>query len=141
MTTEELKTRIATYCGTRPEIVACYLFGSRAAGKERAGSDVDVAFLLESAVATADYSGLKMAYLTRLGMLLRLDIHPLIMNDAGEVVLEQIFRKGVPVYGCESLECIRFRMIQSSLIAEFTPIRNRMEELLFRKYKEVPAYG
>jgi len=136
MINEELKNQIAFYCATRQEIVACYLFGSRAAGKERPGSDVDVAFLLANTIASAAYFDLKMTYLSGLGVLLRLDIHPLIMNDAGEVVLEQIFRKGVPVFGSDSLECIRFRMIQSSLIAEFAPIRDRMEERLFRKYKE-----
>ena len=137
MPTEELKNKIAAYCATRPEIVACYLFGSRAAGKERPGSDADIAFLLDRAIAASAYYDLKMAYLSGLGSLLRLDIHPLIMNNAGEVVLEQIFKKGLPVYGYDSLECIRFRMLQFSLIAEFAPLRDRMEEILFRKYKEV----
>ncbi|HIJ97098.1 MAG TPA: nucleotidyltransferase domain-containing protein [Desulfuromonadales bacterium] len=136
MSTEELKNHIATYCATRPEIVACYLFGSRATGKERPGSDADIAFLLDNTVVARDYFDLKMAYLSALGALLRLDIHPLIMNDAGEVVLGQIFKKGVPVYGFDSLECIRFRMLQFSLIAEFAPLRDKMEEILFRKYKE-----
>ncbi len=137
MSTEELKNRIAAYCATRPEILACYLFGSRARGKEQPGSDADIAFLLSGSIAASAYFELKMAYLSGLGALLRLDIHPLIMNDAGEVVLEQVFRKGLPVYGYDSLECIRFRMIQFSLIAEFAPLRDRMEEILFRKYKEV----
>ncbi len=136
MTNEELKNQIASYCATRPEIVACYLFGSRAAGKERPGSDVDVAFLLDNSIAPAAYYDLKMVFLSALGTVLRLDIHPLIMNDAGEVVLEQVFKKGLPVYGSDSLECVRFRMLQCSLIAEFAPIRDRMEDMLFRKYKE-----
>jgi predicted nucleotidyltransferase len=136
MTTDELKTLIATYCATRSEIVACYLFGSRAVGRERQGSDVDVAFLLDNGIKRDDYFKLKMEYCTGLGSELRLDVHPVVMNDAGEVVLEQIFKKGFPVYGSDSIDCIRFRMHQCSLIAEFAPLRNRMEELLFRKYKE-----
>lgn len=136
MPIEELKKNTATYCATRPEIVACYLFGSRASGKERTGSDVDVAFLVDASIPADAYFNLKLAYCSGLERALRLDIHPLIMNDAGEVVLEQIFRKGMAVYGFDSLECIRFRMLQFSLIAEFAPLRNRMEERLFRKYKE-----
>jgi predicted nucleotidyltransferase len=136
MTIEELKKHTATYCATRLEIVACYLFGSRAAGKERTGSDVDVAFLVDGSIPADAYFNLKLAYCSGLERVLRLDIHPLIMNDAGEVVLEQIFRKGMPVYGYDSLDCIRFRMLQFSLIAEFAPIRDRMEDRLFRKYKE-----
>lgn len=141
MTSEELKNQIAAYCATRPEIVACYLFGSRAAGKERPGSDVDLAFLLDNSVPETAYFDSKMTYLVGLGSLLRLDIHPLIMNDAGEVVLDQILRKGVPVYGGDALECTRFRMVQSSLIADFNPIRDYMEKLLFRKYKGDAVHG
>lgn len=123
METEEIRAKIAAYCASRPEIVACYLYGSRASGKELSGSDVDLAFLLHSSAPATDYFNLKMTYLTELGLMLRLDIHPIVMNDAGEVVLAQILKKGVAVYGGDSLECKRFRMIQSSLIAEFNDLK------------------
>ena len=120
MTTEELKTHIASYCATRPEIEACYLFGSRAVGKERAGSDVDVAFLLDAMISPTSYFDLKMAYSSGLERALRLDIHPLIMNDAGEVVLGQVFGKGEVVYQ-QNPEALRsFRRRKLPLIAEFS---------------------
>lgn len=120
MTTEELKKHIATYCTSRPEIVACYLFGSRAVGKGRIGSDVDVAFLLDSTVAAASYSDLKMSYYSALERVLRLDIHPLIMNNAGEVVLGQVFGKGEVVYQ-QNPEALRsFRRRKLPMIAEFS---------------------
>jgi predicted nucleotidyltransferase len=120
MTADELKKHIATYCATRPEIVACYLFGSRAVGKERAGSDVDVAFLLDATILSTDYYGLKMSYYSGLERQLRLDIHPLIMNDAGEVVLGQVFGKGEVIYQ-QNPEALRsFRRRKLPLIAEFS---------------------
>lgn len=120
VTNEELKNQIASYCATRPEIVACYLFGSRAAGNERPGSDVDVAFLLDSAIHADAYFDLKMTYLSGLGAVLRLDIHPLIMNDAGEVVLGQVFGKGEVLYQ-QNTEVLRsFRRHKLPLIAEFS---------------------
>jgi predicted nucleotidyltransferase len=120
MTNEELKKHTATYCATRPEIVACYLFGSRSVGKERPGSDVDVAFLLDNTVAAASYYDLKMSYYSELERALRLDIHPLIMNDAGEVVLGQVFGKGEVVYQ-QNPEALRsFRRRKLPLIAEFS---------------------
>lgn len=120
MTTEELKKHIATYCTSRPEVVACYLFGSRSAGKERAGSDVDVAFLLDATILPADYYNLKMTYYSGLERVLRLDIHPLIMNNAGEVVLGQVFGKGEVVYQ-QNPEALRsFRRRKLPMIAEFS---------------------
>ena len=120
MTIEELKKHTATYCATRPEIVACYLFGSRAVGKERAESDVDIAFLLDKSIPVDAYSDLKMTYYSGLERILRLDIHPLIMNDAGEVVLGQVFGKGEVVYQ-QNPEALRsFRRRKLPLIAEFS---------------------
>jgi uncharacterized protein len=120
MTNEELKKHTATYCATRPEIVACYLFGSRAVGKEHPDSDVDVAFLLDNAIPTVAYSDMKMTYYSDLERALRLDIHPLIMNDAGEVVLGQVFGNGEVVYQ-QNPEALRsFRRRKLPLIAEFS---------------------
>ncbi|MFZ4858325.1 MAG: type VII toxin-antitoxin system MntA family adenylyltransferase antitoxin [Desulfuromonadaceae bacterium] len=120
MPTEELKNNIATYCATRPEIVACYLFGSRATGKERPGSDTDIAFLLDGTIAASAYYDLKMAYYTDLERVLRLDIHPLVMNDAGEVVLGQVFGKGEVVYDKDPEVLRSFRRHKLPLIAEFS---------------------
>jgi predicted nucleotidyltransferase len=120
MTIEKLKRHIADYCATRPEIVACYLYGSRASGKERSGSDVDLAFLLDGSVAAEEYYCLKMAYCAELGELLRLDIHPLIMNDAGEVVLGQVFGKGKIVYQQKEETLRDFRRHKLPFIAEFS---------------------
>ena len=120
MTSDQLKSVIADYCATRPEIVACYLYGSRAKGKDRPGSDVDLAFLLDSSVVADEYYCLKMSYCAGLGELLRLDIHPLIMNDAGEVVLGQVFGKGEIIYK-KNIEAVRsFRRHKLPFIAEFS---------------------
>ena len=120
MTNEELKNLIAEFCATRPEIMACYLFGSRANGKERVGSDVDVAFLLDNSISANSYSELKTSYYSSLERILMLDIHPLIMNDAGEVVLGQVLGKGEVVYN-DNTETLRaFRRHKMPLIAEFS---------------------
>lgn len=137
-TRSEIESIVADYCVSRPEIVACYLFGSQASGRARPGSDVDLAFLLTSDVPKDRYGSLQLEYFTELSGRLHRDIHPLIMNNAGEVVLEQVFRKGVALYGGDAIECARFRMNQAVLIAEFAPVRKRMEDNLFRKYKDAP---
>jgi predicted nucleotidyltransferase len=137
-TLSEIEAQVAEYCATRPEIVACYLFGSHATGRARPGSDVDLAFLLASDVPKDRYGSLQLEYFSALSDRLHRDIHPLIMNNAGEVVLEQVFRKGVVLYGGDAMECARFRMTQTVLIAEFAPVRKRMEENLFRRYKDAP---
>lgn len=69
---------------------------------------------------TTDYYNLKMTYYSGLESVLRLDIHPLIMNDAGEVVLGQVFGKGDVVYLKDAEELRGFRRRKLPLIAEFS---------------------
>jgi hypothetical protein len=58
------------------------------------------------------------------------------MNSAGELVLEQIFRKGMSLYGGDSFDCAYFRMTQTAQIAEFAPLRKRMEDNFLERMKE-----
>lgn len=78
-----LREKIAPYCEARPEITACYLFGSYASGKNRPGSDLDLAFLVRPDLNTRQIDQFRSAVIIELGRLTRLDIHPLIMNTPG----------------------------------------------------------
>ena len=83
---------------------------------------------------TADeYCNLKMTYYAGLGDVLRLDVHPLIMNNAGEVVLEQAFRSGIIVYGADSLEFKQFKMYRCAQIAAFNDYMKYVETLKINK--------
>jgi predicted nucleotidyltransferase len=91
MDSEELKKKIAAYCNAVPGIIACYLFGSFVTGSNRMGSDLDLAFLLSSEIPTAEFGAFKDSVVMGLGGLTRLVIHPIIMNNAGELVLVSDF--------------------------------------------------
>jgi len=115
-----LNKQITEYCEGRPEIIACYLFGSFATGSNRHGSDLDLAFLLIPEISAAEYGNFKDSIVTGLGRRTRLDIHPLIMNNAGELVLGQIFSKGEIVFSRMPEKLCNFRSIKFPLIAEFS---------------------
>ncbi len=114
-----LHDTIRLYCETTPAISACYLFGSYASGKNRPGSDLDLAFLLRPDIGTRQMDQLRSTVIVELGRRTRLDIHPLIMNTAGELVLGQIFAKGVCLYQRSDNELKRFRRQKLPMIAEF----------------------
>ncbi|MDY0383097.1 type VII toxin-antitoxin system MntA family adenylyltransferase antitoxin [Trichlorobacter sp.] len=115
----QLHDTIRLYCENKPEISACYLFGSYASGKNRPGSDLDLAFLVHPELDEGQIDQLRSAVIIELGRLTRLDIHPLIMNTAGELVLGQIFAKGVCLYQRSDNELKRFRRQKLPMIAEF----------------------
>jgi len=134
MSNETLNSSIASYCASRPEVMSCHLFGSHAAGKEHPGSDVDVAFLVADSVSNQSYWDLTLQYMAELGAVLHSDVHPLIMNDAAEVILGQILGKGIVVYQ-RTPEALRtFRRRKMPLIAEFSYYMDMRLDSLRNRY-------
>lgn len=130
----QLHDTIRLYCDNKPEISACYLFGSYASGKNRSGSDLDLAFLVRPELGEGQIDQLRSAILVELGRRTRLDIHPLIMNTAGELVLGQVFTKGVCLYQRDGNALKRFRRQKMPMIAEFSYYVDVMRAQLAARY-------
>ena len=89
-----MKREIADYFTNKAEVAAVYLFGSQAKRRAIPYSDVDIAILIHR--ENIESAHLKrIEYLAELGKLLKKDIHPVIMNTAGEELLRQIFSTGI----------------------------------------------
>jgi uncharacterized protein len=71
-------------------------------------------------------------YVTELGRMLRRDVHPVILNFAGEGLLREVFEKGRCVVTNDEREIRRFKALMLSRIAEFGDYRTRMQEGLTR---------
>jgi predicted nucleotidyltransferase len=134
MDTRNLTNQIIHYCAGRSDIAACYLFGSYAAGVNRPSSDLDLAFLLDVAVPSTDYNEVRFSIIGDLGRICRLDVHPLIMNSAGELVLGQVFRKGICLYGRDAKALRTFRNSKLPLIAEFGYYVTLMQARMRQRY-------
>lgn len=120
LTLSGIETQVAEYCATRPEIVACYLFGSQATGRTRPGSDVDLAFLLADGLSRQERFDLRMKYFADLSGLLHKEVDVVIINEIADVLLGQIFAKGKAVFGGESAPLRTFRRRKLPIIAEFS---------------------
>ena len=77
--------KIQSYFSDENDVVAVYLFGSYAQGKARRTSDVDIGIFEKKQIR----------YLKELGRLLRKDIHPVILNTAGETLMQTGFIKNL----------------------------------------------
>ena len=134
MDLDQLKNEITCYCSNRPDVVACYLYGSFAAGTNRLGSDLDIAVLLDDAMPPTAYNDVRFNIIGELGRICRLDVHPLIMNTAGELVLGQVFRKGVCLYERDTETVGSFRRRKFPQIAEFTYYIEMMRSKLRQRH-------
>ncbi|MCK5541066.1 MAG: nucleotidyltransferase domain-containing protein [Desulfobacterales bacterium] len=126
---------IKKYFEGRKEIIAIYLFGSYALGKERHMSDVDIGVLLNH-THSKQSEVLKEEYMIQLGRLLRKDIHPVILNTAGEVLLKQILGKGKLLLVKNPKFHKEFKMVSLSRIVDFSCYLKKMHSSLTKKILE-----
>jgi predicted nucleotidyltransferase len=123
----EIIRKIAVFFQDRPEVNAVYVFGSYARGREQKGSDLDLAILLDYGVVRR-LNELKKEYVVHLSRILRKDLHLVILNNAGEEVVAQVFKYGQCIFNREPEILSRFRMVSYAMIAEFAYHRNLMKK-------------
>jgi predicted nucleotidyltransferase len=127
----KLIAELTAYFNTISEIIAVYLFGSYAQGKERPSSDIDIGLLFD----IRDPSLIKKkadTVMTDLSRILRKDIHPVILNLAGEELLRQVFLKGKCILEKNPKKLVCFKMTTFSRIADFAYYKDQMQSGLIR---------
>ena len=130
-----LTTRLKQYFKDKPEVVAVYLFGSQATDKTGRSSDVDVGILLNTKDRAAEIEK-RNQYMVDLADLLRKEIHPVILNSAGEELMRQIFAKGKCLLVKDQKKLSLFKMTMFVKIADFGYYRNQMQSGLIRSIME-----
>ena len=120
-TNSHLKQSIVKALALQPDIVLAILFGSVAAGKERAESDIDVAIDVGH-VLTADE---KMTLIAKLADTTGRSADLVDLRIVGEPLLGQILRHGERILGNDSryAELTRKHLFDK---ADFLPYRERI---------------
>lgn len=130
--TNQLEQKIKNYFYKKPGIIAIYLFGSYAKGKECHSSDIDMGILLDRehrrSIKTIIHHSI-----VELGRILNKDIHPVILNSASEELLRQVFSHGICILVNNPEILSRFKMVMYSRIADFSYYRNKMQSGLIKK--------
>jgi predicted nucleotidyltransferase len=130
-----MNQKIANYFKNREEIIAVYLFGSFASGKERTCSDLDLAILFDS--RDRDFiNRLLDKYLIDLSRILRKDAHLTAMNFSSEALLRQIFKKGRCLVVNHPKKLASFKMTAYSRIVDFQYYRSQFQAGIVRKVME-----
>ena len=126
---------IKSFFENEKDIVAVYLFGSYAGGKERTSSDVDLAILFDNRDRETVNQRLD-KYLVALSRNLRKDVHLTTMDFAGEEILKQIFKKGKCVVVNDPKKMAYFKMMALSKIVSFHYYHSQMQSGVVRKVME-----
>ena len=132
---DKLINRLKAYFKDKSEIVAVYLFGSQATNKTGPSSDVDIGILLDTYDHNTETEK-KNQYLVELANILRKEVHPVILNSAGEELMRQIFLKGKCILVRNPEKLSLFKMTMYARIADFSYYRDQMQSGLIRNIME-----
>jgi uncharacterized protein len=100
---ESVLEKIGRFAGSENTIVAAYVFGSSAVGKERGRSDIDVAIMIRGFMD--GFERVRME--TELSNLIGKDIDLSVFGWASPLLQHQILKYGRLVYEADSRERIR----------------------------------
>lgn len=115
---KELRNELAT----DGDVVAAYLFGSVARGRDHRDSDVDVALLLaKDPPRTLD--GLKLAVAARLGERLGLPVQVVVLNRAPPDLVHRVLRDGKLLVDKDPGRRIRFEVRSRNEYFDLEPMR------------------
>lgn len=98
-----LYERITDFAMKHEQIVAIYVFGSIAVGRDRTGSDIDIAIMVRNSIEGMERVKLE----TLLSNLLRRDVDLIIFGDATPLLQRQILNYGYLVFESDPKERVR----------------------------------
>ena len=121
-------------------IVAAYLYGSAASGSAGEAGDVDIGLLFDGNAMDL-VTGCVEDILVKLPRVLRRDIHPVVMNTAGEELLRQIFSKGRCVVVKDENQLAYFKMTAFARIANYSYYRQIFQRGVIRRVSAGGSVG
>ena len=128
----DIEKMLVEYFADRAEVIAVYLFGSYAKGKQRDMSDIDIGILLDENDPEM-FRRRRMDYVSGLGRLTRKDVDVVILNSAGEELLKQVLLKGKCILVRDVKKLARAKIVMMSRIAEFGYYKSRMHSGLTKR--------
>ena len=128
----KLTQQVTSYFADRPEVIAVYVFGSYAAGTQKRFSDLDIGVLLDQQFMP-DAGELQIQYMTDLSRTMLKDVHAVILNNASEGLMKQIFKKGECLLTNDRKKLAVFRMVMTARIVDFEYYRKKMQAGFIKK--------
>lgn len=108
-------------------VVAAFLFGSQATGREGALSDVDVAVWLDPALDASERLALRLRLAAAAGRAIGSDeVHVAVLNDASPLLRHRARRSAVPLVERDAKTRVR---LESRALVEYLDTKPLREEL------------
>lgn len=122
-TLASVRRAIVRCVALRPEIHAAYVFGSVAAGRARADSDVDVAVLVDETIRPSRMLKYRLQLMADLGAALhRRDVEVVVLNEAPPLLAHRVLSQGTLVFERSRAARVRFQVRTAARYLDLIPM-------------------
>lgn len=118
-------------------ILAIFLFGSLVKDKLNKYSDIDIGILFDNEVKVQDYTDRQIEFANNLNEALKREVDIIILNRAPLFLKYHILKEGVKIYERPNRDDHSFEARSIIEYLDFLPVRNRIENAMLAKIKEV----
>ena len=123
-----LSNHIADYFRDKTDVIAVFLYGSYAVGKQTSTSDIDFGIVLDPEKIEIDrVIKQRDRFLLDLSRLLRKEIHLVVLNTAGEGLSSQVLKKGKCIFVGDKRKLTLFKARMMLKITDFNYYKNIMQ--------------
>ena len=138
--TQSVEAALARYLATQPDVIVAYLFGSRATGRARAESDVDVAVLLNEQDSVARFER-RLRLGNEVEDVVSRPVDLIVLNDAPPILQHQVLCYGQLLFERSRRARVEFEVQAGQVYADSMPMRRFFQQALFREIKEAGLGG
>jgi predicted nucleotidyltransferase len=132
-----LDEQLAAAIRTSPEVVAAYLFGSRAGGRLRRGSDVDVAVIFASGVDREARFRARCLLSDRLARVAHVALADVVdLEAASPLLAHEVLRRGRLFFSRDETRRLEVVTRQIMRYIDGRPMRRVLDEATFRRLRE-----
>lgn len=133
---------LVAFLRSQPDIVAAYLFGSRATGRVHPGSDVDIAVLLDedALLSTTRWGGpllsRRLDLITAAERFANCELDVVTLNNASPLLCFEVLRKGRLLYEGNRGARVEFEVRAGKVYNDLEPMYQFFNEALRKDLKE-----
>ena len=128
------KRRIKEIFSRYPEVIAAYLFGSLAAGREKRKSDADVAVILEENIHKARAMTIQLQLMADLEDVYNREVEVVLLNETSLFLISEVL-KGKLIYDSNPIKRAEFESIKRREYFDFVLYLKRHREALLERIK------
>ena len=137
-----IKGALVKCLSKRREIQAAYIFGSVASGRNRLGSDIDIAVLLNDKSSRLNSLDYRLQLAADLNSAIgRSDVDLVILNEAPPVLAHQVLSKGQLVFERSPSARVDFQVRTVNAYLDTEPMRALYRSYLKKRIREGKIFG